>query len=276
MCLAAGLLTACFLGACSPERRRAIVRTWARSLLCAAGVRVRIRGPSPSGISLLVANHVSWLDIVAIAAIEPATFVSKADVAEWPLIGMLVAQAGTLFIHRDRFRAIHRVTRDMNRRLEEGDSIVVFPEGTTSDGRTLLRFGTGIFEPAVTCGVPITPIAITYSSAAANFVGDMTFAASLIRILRARDLEAYLAFSGPIDTAHVTRRRAAAEASSRIAAVLAAPRCRAAYRSPGRSPASTTGTEELVSERGAVPRYSRRAGSLAIRRSRTPVRAHPV
>jgi 1-acyl-sn-glycerol-3-phosphate acyltransferase len=235
LCVGAGILVALFLGRCTVRTRRAIVRTWARTLLWTTGVQVRACGSLPRTTSLLVANHVSWLDIVTMAAIEPATFVCKAEVAAWPLVGMLAARAGSLFVQRRQFRAIYRVTRQMGARLDAGDAVAVFPEGTTSEGTTVQRFATGVFQPAVARGLPVTPIAIAYSNPDAGFVGDMTFAASLVRVLRSRGLVAYLTFLAPIDSACAGRRAVSAEAYRRIAAVLAAPPHAAEYRPPARS-----------------------------------------
>lgn len=198
-------------------RMRAIA-WWARGTLAALGVGLVATGDSRAGApGLLVANHISWLDVLAIAAVRPALFVCKSEVAGWPLIGWLLRRSGTVFIRRRAFRDVLRVNDELRGRFAEGESVVVFPEATTTFGETL-PFRPALFQPAVDRALPVYPVAIAYSSSAAAFVGDVSFAASLWSVLRARDLAVRIVLLAPMDTRALTRRQAAARSRERILA----------------------------------------------------------
>ena len=120
-------------------QRHARIRWWSSKMLAVLGVALRVQGTPASGGSLLVANHISWLDILAVHAVLPqARFVSKADVKAWPLLSHLVTAGGTLYLERERKRDALRVVHAMAQALQAGDTVAVFPEGTTSDGHALL------------------------------------------------------------------------------------------------------------------------------------------
>jgi 1-acyl-sn-glycerol-3-phosphate acyltransferase len=182
-------------------RREWIIATWSRWLMRACGAEVReCAAPGAEPLSalcgrhgagagrLLLANHVSWLDIFAIDSLAPASFAAKAEIASWPLAGTLVARAGTVFIERGRRHAVHGVIQRMGEKLAAGLRAAVFPEGTTSDGRRLLPFHGNLLQAALNTGTPMVPIGLRYvdtdgePSHATMFVGDTTFLASLWRI----------------------------------------------------------------------------------------------
>ncbi|MEN9315647.1 MAG: hypothetical protein RIS35_2040 [Pseudomonadota bacterium] len=178
--------------------RRTAIRVWSRGLCLGCGLRVvEVQVPGARALSalppgrLIVANHVSWLDIFAIDALCPASFVAKAEIAGWPLVGTLVARAGTLFLERGKRRAVHRMIEHMDRSLRAGGRIAVFPEGTTGDGGGLLPFHANLMQAAVVAGAPVVPVGLRYRNAdgsaaqAIAFVGDTTFVASMWRILGA-------------------------------------------------------------------------------------------
>ncbi len=176
--------------------RRAAIREWSRMLIAACGVRAAVLGHEganplfalPPG-RLVVANHVSWIDIFVINAQSPCGFVAKAEIARWPLIGTLVARTGTLFIERGKRHAVHRMIEHIGRRLEVGGRVAVFPEGTTSDGHRLLPFHANLIEGAVRCGAPVVPVGLRYlagdrdRASQVEYIGDTTFVASLWRII---------------------------------------------------------------------------------------------
>ena len=169
-------------------------------LLAALGLVVQSSGSMGVGSTLLVANHVSWLDILAINAARPVRFVSKADVRHWPLVGWIVACAGTLFIERERRSDAMRVVHQVAEALQAGSQIAIFPEGTTSDGRGLLPFHASLLQSAVATGVDVQPILMRYSDAhacvsqSANYVGDTTLAQSMWLIANASDLTVHVSF----------------------------------------------------------------------------------
>ena len=143
-------------------------------------------GTPAAGGSLLAANHVSWLDIMAIHAVVPqARFVSKADVKAWPLIARLVDSAGTLYLERERKRDALRVVHAVAEALRAGQVVAIFPEGTTSTGHGLLPFHANLLQAAIATATPVQPVALRFSEAAnavseaVEFVG----ATSLLRSL---------------------------------------------------------------------------------------------
>jgi len=180
-------------GGWTAQRRRFEVQQWSQRMLCAMGVQLRVVGDAPPcGPLLVVANHVSWLDILVLNAARPARFVSKSDVKRWPLLGGLVAGAGTLFIERESRRDAMRVVHHMAEALLAGDVVAVFPEGTTGNGQSLLPFHANLLQPAVSTGSPVQPVGVAYRhpvsgerSDAPVYVGDTTLVASIWRTLSA-------------------------------------------------------------------------------------------
>jgi 1-acyl-sn-glycerol-3-phosphate acyltransferase len=149
----------------SARWRRFVYRTWARVGLWGLGVRCRVRGAPPVGAALIAANHQCVLDTLILAAVCGANLVSKAEVGEWPVFGYMARSMGTLFLERTRKRDLIGVNRALRAALERGDCMAFFPEGTTSDGRALLPFRPGLFEPAVELGIAVVPVAIRLSPA---------------------------------------------------------------------------------------------------------------
>jgi 1-acyl-sn-glycerol-3-phosphate acyltransferase len=174
-------------------------------------------GRVAGGPLLLVANHISWLDILAINAVQPARFVSKADVRHWPLLGWLVACGGTLFIERERKRDALRVLHQVAEALRLGEIIAVFPEGTTSEGHSVLPFHANLLQAAIAAQAPVQTLALRYSDAtqrvsqAAAYVGDTPLVASIWATAMAQDLCVRVQAAPPQPTAHDADRRALAE-----------------------------------------------------------------
>ncbi len=204
------------------EQRQALVQDWSLRLLGHLGLSLRVHGELPGrGPLLVLANHISWLDIIAINAALPCRFVSKADVRHWPLVGRLVEGSGSLFIERDRRRDAMRVVHLMAERLQAGDRLAVFPEGTTGDGSGLLPFHANLLQAAVATEMPVQLIGLQYTDArsgrrhdAPTYVGDTSLLESLWRTACASDLQAEL-HVGAIDTAQGRDRRTWAEALRR-------------------------------------------------------------
>lgn len=175
--------------------RHQLIQWWSVKTLRILGIELQAHGAAlPSG-HLLVANHVSWLDIAAVHAVLPqARFVSKADVKHWPLVGALVEGAGTLFIERSSKRDALRVVHQTAAALQAGDCVAVFPEGTTGAGPELLPFHANLLQAAVSTQAPVLPVVLRWHepgerfSVAARFIGDTTLVQSLWRIASARGL----------------------------------------------------------------------------------------
>jgi 1-acyl-sn-glycerol-3-phosphate acyltransferase len=193
-----------FAGLPQPERDRR-VQQWARRMLQIMDVRLVVQGTPPArGPVLVVCNHLSWLDIVAIHAARHVRFVSKAGVHHWPLIGTLAVGSGTLFIERERRRDALRVVHRMTQALHAGDLIAVFPEGTTSDGSGVLPFHANLLQAAISAEAPVQPAALRFADAASGetsqaprYAGDDHLFVSLWNTLKAPPLLAIVRFGAP-------------------------------------------------------------------------------
>jgi 1-acyl-sn-glycerol-3-phosphate acyltransferase len=217
------------------KARQARIQWWSAKLLRVLGLTLRSKGTPRPGAKLLVANHVSWLDIAAIHAVIPeARFVSKSDVRHWPLVGRLVAGAGTLFIEREKKRDALRVVHQMAEALQAGDTVAVFPEGTTGDGRTLLPFHANLLQAAIATACPVQPVVLNFFDAThavspvVEFLGETTLAQSLWRIAGARGLGVEVRVLPAEGSAHADRRALAARLHDSIGKALPCEASRAA------------------------------------------------
>jgi 1-acyl-sn-glycerol-3-phosphate acyltransferase len=201
---------------------------WSAGLLRAAGLNLQVTGVAPRpGATLIVANHVSWLDIAAIhAAVPQARFVSKADVLQWPLLGWLIRGAGTLFIERERKRDAVRVVHAMAEALKAGDCVAVFPEGTTGPGPEPLPFHANLLQAAIATGTPVQAVVLRFSDAhgrhsrAVEFLGGTTLLQSLWRVVTARGLTVHVHVLPPMGTENADRRALAEHLRQTILAHL--------------------------------------------------------
>ena len=171
-----GMLVMTRFPALDAAARHERIRWWSAGLVRAMGLTLQVSGTLRPGATLIVANHVSWLDIAAIHAAAPhARFVSKADVLAWPLLGWLIRSAGTLFIERDRKRDAVRVVHAVAEALNAGDTVAVFPEGTTGTGPELLPFHANLLQAAVATATPVQPVVLRFSDPRGPFSPAVTF-----------------------------------------------------------------------------------------------------
>jgi 1-acyl-sn-glycerol-3-phosphate acyltransferase len=180
------------------------IQAWSRALLAQLAIKLIVNGAPRPGPMLLVSNHISWLDIVVIHATGHCRFVSKADVQRWPVVGMLATGAGTLYIERESRRDALRVVHHMAERLQAGDVLAVFPEGTTGDGSTVLPFHANLLQAAITAKAPVQPMALHFADAATNatsfdpcYIVEDTLLQSVWRTLRSRNLLAKVHYGIP-------------------------------------------------------------------------------
>ncbi|MEJ2867031.1 lysophospholipid acyltransferase family protein [Actinomycetospora sp. OC33-EN08] len=233
--LLAGVPVAALAPLLGPARLGRAQALWCGRLLAAAGVRVVVTGPRPAPGSLVVANHVSWLDVLALNRVAPVRMLAKTEVRDWPLIGPMAARAGTVFLDRDRLRALPDAVAAVAGALRTDSTVGVFAEGTTRCGRDLGRFRPAAFQAAVDAGAPVVPVALAYAAAdgtpdaSAAFVGDDDLMSSLIRVaaaprtvLTVRVLPSWT----PVADAPRTepeRRRCARRAAAAVTAALPTP-----------------------------------------------------
>ncbi|BAP13553.1 1-acyl-sn-glycerol-3-phosphate acyltransferase [Alcanivorax sp. NBRC 101098] len=209
-----GFVLAFFLGAFWSPYRPVILKAkqrWCRRFLRILGVELTVTGSRVETPVFLVSNHVSWLDIPVIASQRHLYFLSKAEVGAWPLIGMLARAMGTLFIKRGSGESV-RVAQEIAGRLKRGHTVLVFPEGTTTDGTGLRRFFPQLFDAPLLAQVPVQPLAIRYldSMGAADqslaFIGDDEFHHHMWSILLRRKIRVRLHFCEPLDGEGMNRK----------------------------------------------------------------------
>jgi len=211
----------------SSSRRARLTRGWSRRLLRLCRVEVEHVGGVPAlEHALVVANHVSWLDIFVINALDPCLFVAKAEIRSWPVMGWLAAGAGTVFIARGNRRELRHVFKGLVEVLQQGERVALFPEGTTGLQGGVLPFHANLFEAAIDAGVPVQPYALAYVDAGGGlhpsieYVGDTTFVDSLLRILQGPPVKARLACLAPLDSTGAHRRELALAAQEAVEAAV--------------------------------------------------------
>lgn len=208
-------------------QRHAHVQAWALQMLALLGVRLELHGQPPrTGPVLLVANHISWLDILVMHAARHCRFVAKAEVRRWPLIGTLASGAGTLYIERESRRDAMRVVHHMADSLKRGEIVAVFPEGTTSDGLDLLPFHGNLIQAAISADAPAQPVALSFidsrtgrTSLAPCYIGNDTLVESLWRTLGGPPLTAVVRYGTPQKAEGRGRRAWAADLRSAVDAL---------------------------------------------------------
>lgn len=194
------LIVVCLFPRLSQAQRDVRVQIWAAKMLLILGIRLRVLGQAPSlGPVLIVANHISWLDILVLHAARHCRFIAKAQLSRWPLLGTLATGAGTLYIQRESRRDALRMVRQMTVALRDGDVLAVFPEGTTSDGALVLPFHANLVESAIAADTPVQPVALDFVDAATGrrsfaprYIDEDTLLGSLWRTLLAPALEVRL------------------------------------------------------------------------------------
>ncbi len=195
----------------SERTQRKMRARWSRQLLAVLGVELQARGPLPRPGQLLVSNHISWVDVFVINAISPLSFVCKDDVRGWPVIGWLVARNHTVFIRRASRSSAAEVRDRLVASLSCGRSVMVFPEGTTSDGRNVLPFRAALFQAAIDAGRSVKPVRLRYTdhrgehSDAAPYIDDTSFWQSICMLARAPRTVARVELLPAVPTHGLTR-----------------------------------------------------------------------
>jgi len=211
----------------SDSLRERLIQRWSVRLLGICRVRLeRAAGADSLAHALIVANHISWLDIFVINAVHPCRFVAKAEIRAWPVVGWLVAQAGTVFIARGNRRDLRHIFKGLVEALGQHRRVAFFPEGTTGSQGTLLPFHANLFEAAIDAAVPVQPVALAYLDdrgawhPAVDYTGETTFVDSIVRIIKGGPIVARLACLAPIPAVGSHRRELAQAAHAAIAAKL--------------------------------------------------------
>jgi 1-acyl-sn-glycerol-3-phosphate acyltransferase len=210
------------------QHRNARVQVWQRRMLEILGVQLRVSGEPPArGPVLLVANHISWLDILVMHAARHCRFVSKSEIRHWPLLGTLSTGSGTLYIEREKRRDAMRVVHHMAESLKDGDIVAVFPEGTTGNGRELLPFHANLIQAAISSGAPVQPVALRFldpvTGAQSNrpqYLENDTLVGSVWRTLAGPPILAEVRYGEPQAADGRDRREWAADLRSSVETLL--------------------------------------------------------
>ena len=211
----------------SASERAELNRAWSIEMLRLSGMKLVVHNDEArldAGV-LVVGNHISWIDIYVINAWRPTPFVSKAEIRKWPVVGWLAHQLGTVFVQREKRSDAKRIMHELAQRLHAGEMMCVFPEGTTTDGQSLLPFHANMFQAAVSASCPVQPICLMYEDAqgrqstAPAYIGDMSLNDSLNALLAATPLTAHLYVCNPLAPG-ADRRLLASEAQASVNAAL--------------------------------------------------------
>jgi 1-acyl-sn-glycerol-3-phosphate acyltransferase len=219
--------------AATADQRAQHVSTWAQSFLKILDVRLHTTGSAVrSGPLLVVANHISWLDILVMLAVQPVRFVSKREIKAWPLIGWLATNAGTLYIERasrrDAMRVVHQIAAALTVTDDLQPSIIaIFPEGTTSDGSVVLPFHGNLIQSALSAGAPVQPVTLRFLDADTGtisltpaYIDDDTLISSVWRLLSSAPVQAHVHFAEPEHAQGRDRRAWAADLQRRVEQAL--------------------------------------------------------
>ena len=234
-----GLGTALLYRWLDARGRARLKQRWSRKILDILAVRLDAEPTDAAMGSLIVANHVSWLDIFVINAVRPSAFIAKAEIRAWPFIGWLGAINDTVYLRRGSRGHAKVVNGQIDGLLGDGIDVAIFPEGTTTDGTHLLSFHAALLQPAIETGRAIVPLALSYHDArgerslAPSFAGETTMGECLAAILSCRSLTARLRPAPAIATEGQARREVSQAAHDAIATRLGFPPARTA---PGKSP----------------------------------------
>ncbi len=182
--------------------RQTIFSAWTRSFVFISNMKIEVRGESPKPPFFLVTNHLSYTDVPALRAVVKAVFVAKGEIESWFLAGKIVRDMGTIFINRDNRRDIPRAGLEITKRLDQGEGVIVFPEGTSTKGETVLPFNSSFLEFAAQKNLLISYAAITYTTPAdeptagesVTWWDEKTFAQHLWYLFQLREFTAIINF----------------------------------------------------------------------------------
>jgi 1-acyl-sn-glycerol-3-phosphate acyltransferase len=178
--------------------RNRMVRAWARSLARCFGMRVTVEGTPPAGGFLMVSNHVGYVDILLLSQFVDVAFIAKSEVRDWPGLGVLASSVGTIFIDRASRRDAVRVKAVIDQALSTGLGVLLFPEGTSGDGRDVLPFKPALLDGAARSGLPVHYAAITYAQPEVAWVGDITLVPHAWTLLQLPHIDVKLQFCGTV------------------------------------------------------------------------------
>jgi len=223
------LLAALFLRkAIHPGTLASRLTLWWHTGLCKIfGVQCSTLGNINRPATLFVVNHISWFDIPALGSKIPVHFLSKDEINSWPIVGWLARQTGTLYIKRGRRGAAEQSINEITDTLNRGGHVIIFPEGTTTDGTSVRKFHSRLFQAAIDAGAPVQPVALRYPHPdgvhpKAPFIGDTQFLQSTLDMMSEKQMHAELEFLTPIESQGLNRTELAKQCQDRILEAITA------------------------------------------------------
>ena len=208
------------------EAKKNKIQRWSQQLLSIFNVRVKMNLTSASPASLIVANHISWLDIFVINSLVPCRFVAKSDIRSWPMLGWLAEKGGTIFLMRGKRTDVKRIYQHLIDQIEAGERVAFFPEGSVASQGEVLPFHANLFEAAIHANIPVQPFALRYVNPAGElhpaieFGGETTFVTSLMNVLNADEIIVELNGLEFIPSEGAHRRELAAASRSAVTLAL--------------------------------------------------------
>lgn len=211
--------------------QRRMMQNWATGLLSILNIRLHCHGRPPTlemPRVLFAANHVSWLDVCVLMATCPTRFIAKAEISNWPILGLLTRNVGTLFIERTKRSDTLRMNQHISEVLGKGERVTVFPEGTTCNGTQLNHFHASLLQSAVAVDALLYPVAISYRNSAGNICQEAAYiepslVLSLQKILSQTRIDVELTFNEPVQCGMKNRRELARLSEQAIANTLSLP-----------------------------------------------------
>jgi 1-acyl-sn-glycerol-3-phosphate acyltransferase len=200
------------------------IQHWAKNVLDILQINVRLEGVRPApGASLVVSNHVSWLDVLVLQSLLPGVFVAKSDVRRWPLIGTMAQVCSTIFVERSSRKSARSMVHSTLVAFDQGYSVIAFPEGTSSDGSDLGVFHANIFEAAIQARTLVQPVTLRYLNAhtglpddSAVFIGDTTLASSLRKVMSSASIRCHVHLGEHIKPLGHSRKTLASQAHQSV------------------------------------------------------------
>lgn len=185
-----------------------IVTRWFRMMGWLLRLKFQVSGEAAAAPTLFVANHISWLDIPVLGAWIAGSFVSKAEVRDWPIVGLLCSSADTLFIKRGSRVSTDQIIQDIGEHLNAGRSILIFPEGTSTEGDQVLQFKRRLFRAALSSGATVQPVALCYPqdgepNRVIPYTGDDTLLHNMMRLFNERETPVEINFLEPMSAEEI-------------------------------------------------------------------------
>jgi lyso-ornithine lipid O-acyltransferase len=201
------------------RKRDALKLAWLKWFGGIVGLQISKEGEQDDSACLMVSNHISWLDIIVLGCFSPAYFVAKSDILAWPVVGYLAKQGGTIFVRRGDKQQAKAIAEEMVWLLKQNRKIIAFPEGTTTNGESVLPFHASLFQSALLTKATVQPVVLHYLGAAkgqAPFIGEDAFVPHLIKMLSLDKIEVRVVFLARISTAGKSRHFVSNEARAMI------------------------------------------------------------